>query len=226
VFKENFGFDFADLAERHSRVATKVRRDPELLRRSMTFLGITGEVICPAFENAPALADRVFLRPSWLVDVMKELVRHDLREHLQALDSATMSNAAQIRSLGQQFLSTGVLDRQLRPWLWRELQPTIVHDEAQMDFLVELMEHFGLLVAVPGSEPRREEHSQAFSYGWSWRRMLMPKWRRWLRQSSPLLTHRLSLATPCATDARLRIAKLMQSSLGVRATATGSTGSK
>ena len=73
VFKENFGFDFADLAERHSRVATKVRRDPELLRRSMTFLGITGEVICPAFENAPALADRVFLRPSWLVDVMKEL---------------------------------------------------------------------------------------------------------------------------------------------------------
>ena len=121
----------------------------------MTFLGITGEVICPAFENAPALADRVFLRPSWLVDVMKELVRHDLREHLQALDSATMSNAAQIRSLGQQFLSTGVLDRQLRPWLWRELQPTIVHDEAQMDFLVELMEHFGLLVAVPGSDPQQ-----------------------------------------------------------------------
>ena len=121
----------------------------------MTFLGITGEVICPAFENAPALAERVFLRPSWLVDVMKELVRHDLRERLQALDSATMSNAAQIRSLGQQFLSTGVLDRQLRPWLWRELQPCIVHDEAQMDFLVELMEHFGLLVAVPGSDPQQ-----------------------------------------------------------------------
>ena len=155
VFKENFGFDFADLAERHSRVATKVRKDPELLRRSMTFLGMTGEVICPAFENAPALADRVFLRPSWLVDVMKELVRHDLRERLQALDSATMSNAAQIRSLGQQFLSTGVLDRQLRPWLWRDLQPCIVHDEAQMDFLVDLMEHFGLLVAVPGSDPQQ-----------------------------------------------------------------------
>ena len=66
-----------------------------------------------------------------------------------------MSNADQIRSLGEQFLSTGVLDRQLRPWLWRELRPCIVHDEAQMDFLVDLMEHFGLLVAVPGSDPQQ-----------------------------------------------------------------------
>eukprot|EP01043_Picozoa_sp_COSAG02_P072442 COSAG02_NODE_13655_length_1366_cov_1.829519_1_plen_368_part_01 len=47
------------------------------------------------------------------------------------------------------------LDRQLRPWLWRELRPCIVHDEAQMDFLVELMEHFGLLVVVPGSDPQQ-----------------------------------------------------------------------
>ena len=149
VFKQNFGFDYAELAERHNRVAARVRKDPELLRRAMTFLGITGEVIWPGF------GDRVFLRPGWLVDVMKELVRHDLKDRLQALDSAALSNADQVRSLGEQFLSTGVLDRQLRPWLWRELRPCIVHDEAQMDFLVDLMEHFGLLVVVPGSDPQQ-----------------------------------------------------------------------
>ena len=153
VFKQNFGFDFADLAEKHGRVSTKVRKDPELLRRAMTFLGITGEVIAPGYDCEPALADRVFLRPSWLVDVMKELVRHDLNDRLQAIDAATVRNADQIRSLGEMFVSTGILDRALRPWLWRDLQPCIVHDEAQMDFLVSLMEHFGLLVAVPGSDP-------------------------------------------------------------------------
>ena len=153
VFKQNFGFDFADLAEKHGRVSTKVRKDPQLLRRAMTFLGLTGEIIDPGFASEPALADRVFLRPSWLVNVMKELVRHDLRDRLQAIDGATVRNTDQIRSLGEMFLSTGILDRALRPWLWRDLQPCIVHDEAQMDFLCSLMEHFGLLVSVPGSDP-------------------------------------------------------------------------
>lgn len=153
VFKQNFGFDFADLAEKYGRVSTKVRKDPQLLRRAMTFLGLTGEIIDPGYASEPALADRVFLRPNWLVNVMKELVRHDLRDRLQAIDAATVRNADQIRSLGETFVSTGILDRALRPWLWRDLQPCIVHDEAQMDFLCSLMEHFGLLVSVPGSDP-------------------------------------------------------------------------
>ena len=153
VFKQNFGFDFADLAEKHGRVSTKVRKDPQLLRRAMTFLGLTGEIIDHGYASEPALADRVFLRPSWLVNVMKELVRHDLRDRLQAIDAATVRNADQIRSLGEMFVSTGILDRALRPWLWRDLQPCIVHDEAQIDFLCNLMEHFGLLVSVPGSDP-------------------------------------------------------------------------
>ena len=85
VFKKCFNFDFAELAERHSRVPTKVRKDPELLRRAIRFLGITGEVLCPDYEHAPALAERVFLRPQWLVDGMKELVRHDLHEVVERL---------------------------------------------------------------------------------------------------------------------------------------------
>ena len=51
VFKQNFGFDFADLAEKHGRVSTKVRKDPQLLRRAMTFLGLTGEIIDPGFAS-------------------------------------------------------------------------------------------------------------------------------------------------------------------------------
>ena len=42
------------------------------------------------------------------------------------------------------FLSTGILTA-----FAGDLQPCIVHDEAQMDFLCSLMEHFGLLVSVP-----------------------------------------------------------------------------
>ena len=66
VFKENFGFDFAELAERYSRVSVKVLKDPELLPRAMAFLGITGEILNPQYEHAPALAERVFLQPQWL----------------------------------------------------------------------------------------------------------------------------------------------------------------
>ena len=109
-FKANFDFDFAELAEKHSRVAIKVRKDPELLRRAMTFLGITGEVLNPQYDQAPTLAERVFLRPQWLVDIMKELVHHDLRL------VGTLVRRPQSRTddgVGSALLQQGVLDRRL-----------------------------------------------------------------------------------------------------------------
>eukprot|EP01043_Picozoa_sp_COSAG02_P006525 COSAG02_NODE_187_length_30377_cov_3.636271_2_plen_1415_part_00 len=161
-FKASFGFDFAWLAERHGRVSAKVRKDHELLRRAMTFLGSTGEVLCPRAQVGSTLAQRVFLRPQWLVDVMREFVRHDLEEQLERFcaeqrqrGAAAVSSADEIDSLGRQFLRRGLLHRELLPWLWRDLRPSVVDDEEQMDFLVELMVDLGLLTKVPASRPQQ-----------------------------------------------------------------------
>ena len=59
----------------------------------------------------------------------------------------------EIKALGQVFLTRGVLERKLLPWLWRDLRPSIVDDPSQMDFLIELMTHLGLLTSLPGSDP-------------------------------------------------------------------------
>ena len=149
VFKANFGFDFAELAERHSRVATKVRKDPELLRRAMTFLGITGEVLHPQYEHAPALAERVFLRPQWLVDIMKELVHHDLQLAVEKITAEQTSSAALMKELGQLFCGKGVLDRRLLPWLWRNLSFPLTQSEAEVSFVLELLTQLGLLTLLP-----------------------------------------------------------------------------
>jgi len=118
----------------------------------MQFLRLTGKVLCHEYAHAPELQDRVWLRPQWLVDVMRELVRHDLQEQLEAVGSADAS-ARQIQELGQVFLEKGELDRGLLPWLWRDLRPAV--GEQQLDFLLQLMAQLGLLTQVPHPEGAR-----------------------------------------------------------------------
>ena len=135
-FKANFDFDFAELAEKHSRVAIKARKDPELLQRAMTFLGITGEVLNPQYEQAPALAERVFLRPQWLVDIMKELVHHDLHVLVEQITPEDTSNPELMKELGKLFCNRGVLDRRLLPWLWRNLPFPLTQSEDEVSFVL------------------------------------------------------------------------------------------
>eukprot|EP01043_Picozoa_sp_COSAG02_P041355 COSAG02_NODE_3420_length_6777_cov_2.529051_2_plen_1033_part_00 len=151
-FKANFGFDFAELAERHSRVSVKVLKDPELLPRAMAFLGITGEILNPQYEHAPALAERVFLRPQWLVDIMKELVHHDLHVAVEKITADDTSDAVLVKELGRQFCSKGVLDRRLIPWLWRNLPFPLTQSEAEVTFVLELLTQLGLLTLLPQQE--------------------------------------------------------------------------
>ena len=73
-------------------------------------------------------------------------MHHDLAAQLkQSPPGLALAQAA------QQFVSRGVLDRALLPWLWRNLRPPVHDDEAQLNFLVQLLEELGLLTAVPGS---------------------------------------------------------------------------
>ena len=51
---------------------------------------------------------------------MKELVRHDLDTQLDAVDE--IDQEVETLRLGREFCSTGVLHRNLLPWLWRNLR--------------------------------------------------------------------------------------------------------
>lgn len=148
-FKANFDFDFAELAGKHNRVATKVRKDPGLLKRAITFLGMTGEVLIPHYENAPALAERVFLRPQWLVDIMKELVHHDLNMSVEEITPEETNNPVLMKELGQRFCTKGVLDRRLLTWLWRNLSFPLAQSEDEKSFVLELLTQLGLLTLLP-----------------------------------------------------------------------------
>ena len=151
-FKASFGFDFAELAERYSRVSVKVLKDPDLLPRALAFLGITGETLNPQYEHAPALAERVFLRPQWLVDIMKELVHHDLHVAVEKISADETSDPGLMKELGQLFCSKGVLDRRLIPWLWRNLPFPLTQSEAEVTFVLELLTQLGLLTLLPQQE--------------------------------------------------------------------------
>ena len=74
----------------------------------MLFLRARGSVLY--YDHVPTLRDRVFIRPQWLVDVIKELVRHDLREQLELLDPR-FDSIETTRQLAQEFLDTGVVKR-------------------------------------------------------------------------------------------------------------------
>jgi hypothetical protein len=152
VFSERMGFD---LLERGNRVPDMVKNDPQVLRRAMVFFRAAGEVLY--HDRAVGTRDRVFLRPQRLVDLMKEFVRHDLESELAQISAVSIgswrgaSSGRDLVLLGEQFLKRGVLDRQLVPWLWRKLQPPVT-DEAETDFLIELLALLGLLTRWPGSK--------------------------------------------------------------------------
>eukprot|EP01045_Picozoa_sp_COSAG04_P012313 COSAG04_NODE_824_length_10051_cov_4.830687_2_plen_1826_part_00 len=174
AFKDAMGFELEELEERHSRVSSKVRKDPALVKRAMLFLGVTGEVLCPRQPNGGhhpqaepepevepepepehQLADRVFLRPQWLIDVMKEFVRHDLRTMVDTIDSSQATDVAQVKALGELFCDKGVLDRRLLPWLWRNLPFPLAQKSDEIDFLLGLLTELGLLTLLPHQqEPR------------------------------------------------------------------------
>eukprot|EP01047_Picozoa_sp_COSAG01_P043258 COSAG01_NODE_3831_length_5651_cov_4.363112_2_plen_1509_part_00 len=141
----------AKLLTQYKALPSKLQRDPRLLERALHYLRLTGEVLCHDNDlHHIKQRQRIFLRPQWLVDVMKEFVRHDFEERLASIDPSTVrEEPALIRSLGTRFLTTGVLDRRLLPWIWRDLQPPVVDDQPQMDFLVDLLVQLGLLTRVP-----------------------------------------------------------------------------
>eukprot|EP01043_Picozoa_sp_COSAG02_P069488 COSAG02_NODE_11927_length_1629_cov_3.316993_1_plen_480_part_01 len=114
LFSERMGLDLADMKAQRCRLSDKVGKDPDLIRRAIRYLRITGEVIWPDYENKPVLRERVFIFPQKLVDAMKELVRHDLESQLDAINDQTSDTVR----LGREFCSTGVLHRELLPWLW------------------------------------------------------------------------------------------------------------
>ena len=163
-FKSKMGFDLEDLYERRNRVAHKVLREPDLIQRAMLFLRVTGQVLYFEHKQA-ALRQRVFLRPQLLVNLMREFVRHDLEAKLGQIDPG-QPDWATVDHVGRMFLKHGVLDRRLLPWLWRDLRPQI--DQEQIEFLLDLMTHLGLLTRIPGSDRmllpmRLPEHHPGFA---------------------------------------------------------------
>lgn len=143
------GFDRATLATNYGEASALLRKDAGLLRRALLFLRATGEVMY--YDNVPGLADRVFIKPQWLVDVMKELVRHDLRglveDMLSTLPPGTpAAEASRRRGKGARFLESGVLHADLLPWLWRGL-PAINDSPGLVGELLLLLHQ--LAVALP-----------------------------------------------------------------------------
>jgi hypothetical protein len=97
------GFDRDSLRGRFTRVFERATSDRQLVRRAMLYLHVTGEVLCHDTDStarSSELRDRVFLTPQWLVDVMKELVHHDLAAHVEGIDSADVQDAAEVQGSG------------------------------------------------------------------------------------------------------------------------------
>ena len=78
------GFDLDELRKR-CELADKVRRDPELLGRAMVYLRSRRGAVS-RFDILAA--QPYFWRPQRLVDVMKELVHHDLKAQLEKIVAA------------------------------------------------------------------------------------------------------------------------------------------
>jgi hypothetical protein len=116
----------------------------------MAVLRAPGELLY--YEEVPALADRVFIRPQWLVDVMKELVRHDLESVVDGMaDSSDGAGAAvadfKLQATAAQFVQTGVVSLDVLQWLWRRagiLQPD--SDAALPAQLVELLRQLSIVL--------------------------------------------------------------------------------
>ena len=83
AFAPIMGFDLDELRKQRCELVDRVSRDPELLGRAMVYLTNAGEVLSHGSTSSPH--DRVFLEPQRLVDVMKELVHHDLKAQLEQI---------------------------------------------------------------------------------------------------------------------------------------------
>ena len=64
LFSKRMGLDLADMKAQRCRLSDKVGKDPDLIRRAIGYLRITGEVVWPDYENKPALREECsfFLR--------------------------------------------------------------------------------------------------------------------------------------------------------------------
>eukprot|EP01050_Picozoa_sp_SAG11_P014944 SAG11_NODE_1890_length_4110_cov_3.484418_2_plen_1196_part_00 len=128
-FESVMGFGRETITTKYGAMAAALQRDPALLRRALAFLRVTGEVLY--YEQVPAIAETVFIRPQWLVDVMKELVRHDLPQLVaQLAETADASaqltaglvseaDALRLQAEAIEFSETGVATEAVLTWLWR-----------------------------------------------------------------------------------------------------------
>eukprot|EP01043_Picozoa_sp_COSAG02_P043063 COSAG02_NODE_3718_length_6328_cov_3.336009_3_plen_379_part_01 len=108
-------------------------------------------------REVASLPGRVFLRPQYLVDVMKEFVHHDLDQQLRTIDPEDQFGTLlgeEVEVLAELFLRRGKLSLELLPWLWRNLNPPIASDD-ETHYLMDLLEQQGLLTPVPHSNPRQ-----------------------------------------------------------------------
>ncbi|KAL8583226.1 hypothetical protein ACOMHN_013781 [Nucella lapillus] len=82
------------------------------------------------FSNVPSLKDLVFLRPSWLFDVLRQFFRHDL-EALAFTPDDTLKvigfTPSRFERLKQEVVQEGVVDRELLKGLLVSLMPADVH---------------------------------------------------------------------------------------------------
>ena len=82
------------------------------------------------FSNVPTLKEMVFLRPSWLFDVLKQLFRHDLESATFTPDDSLKAIAftpAKFERLKQELLTDGVVDKELLKGLLVSLIPADVN---------------------------------------------------------------------------------------------------
>jgi GTPase SAR1 family protein len=149
MFLECYEFNLASMRAVYCKPHTLVAADPDLLRRCISYLRVVGEVLY--YEDLPALHDRVFLQPQWLVDVMKELVRHDLDELIEQIDPSVVDRASEMQALGRLFVTQGILDRRLLPWLWRDLRPDVTAEPKLIDELISLLSELSIATELPTS---------------------------------------------------------------------------
>lgn len=92
----------------------------------------------------PNLKQFVFLRPSWLTDVIKQVFRHDASQLDYNLEESFKQNGIGVekfQSMVQQFSSDGVVDRDFLRGMWAGL----VNPESTkqlVEVIVLLLEHF------------------------------------------------------------------------------------
>jgi hypothetical protein len=96
------------------------------------------------FSSVPALKAMVFLRPSWLFDVLKQVFRHDLDTVTFTPDEtlkAIVFTPSKFERLKQELLTEGIVDRELLKGLLVSLMPA--------DISKPSMEVTALVVARP-----------------------------------------------------------------------------